>query len=188
MEKPKDFYRILGVARDATRTAIKQAYRRLARKLHPDTARSDRSAEFHAVQAAYDTLVDAARRRRYDQDLAASERFDTLDFSFVSLPSPLRRPVSPGTVSGEIVLTPEEAEAGGVLNLDVPLTATCPACEGTGGSLFGCMTCGGDGHIERRLPLPLRIPPRVPEGTVFQVTVDDPTVVSVLLTVHIRPF
>jgi DnaJ-class molecular chaperone len=48
------------------------------------------------------------------------------------------------------------------------------------------MRCGGEGTIEKRFPVPVRIPPGVREGTVFQVTVDDPSVVSVLLTVHIR--
>jgi DnaJ-class molecular chaperone len=75
---------------------------------------------------------------------------------------------------------------GGVLPLDVPLSTTCPACDGTGGFVFDCDRCGGDGQIERRLPVPLRLPPAVRDGTVFQVVVDDPSVVSILLTIHIR--
>jgi hypothetical protein len=42
--------------------------------------------------------------------------------------------------------------------------------------------------VERRLPVPLRMPPGVREGTVFQVAVDDPSLVSILLTVHIRQY
>src|SRR5436190_327845 len=98
----------------------------------------------------------------------------------------LRRPIRPGSLSGEILLTPQEARAGGVLPLDVPLTAACPSCEGTGGYVFDCERCAGEGTIERRLPVPVRIPAGVPEGTVFQVSVDDPAVLSILLTVHIR--
>ena len=64
--------------------------------------------------------------------------------------------------------------------------AACPSCEGTGGYVFDCERCGGEGTIERRLPVPVRIPAGVPEGTVFQVSVDDPAVLSILLTVHIR--
>jgi hypothetical protein len=92
----------------------------------------------------------------------------------------------PGSLSGEILLTPEEAKAGGVLPLDVPLLATCPVCDGTGGFVFDCGRCGGEGKVERRLPVPIRIPAGIPDGTVFQLAVDDPAVLSVLLTVHIR--
>ena len=187
MEKPKDYYRILGVARDATTAAIKRAYRRLAKKLHPDLGERGPEA-FQDLQAAYETLADAERRRRYDESLAHASPFGPLAWSFVRNPSrgDLRRPIRPGSLSGEILLTPQEARAGGVLPLDVPLTAACPTCEGTGGFVFDCDRCGGEGTIERRLPVPVRIPPGVPEGTVFQVSVDDPAVLSILLTVHIR--
>ena len=64
--------------------------------------------------------------------------------------------------------------------------SACPSCEGTGGFVFDCDRCGGEGKVERRFPVPVRIPAGVRDGTVFQVTVDDPAVVSILLTVHIR--
>jgi hypothetical protein len=100
----------------------------------------------------------------------------------------LRRPICPGSLSGEILLTAGEAANGGVLPLDVPLTTTCDLCEGTGGYIFDCERCGGEGKVERRLPLPISIPPGVRDGEVFQVAVDDPGVLSVFLTVHIRRF
>jgi DnaJ-class molecular chaperone len=193
MDKPKDFYLILGVSRDATTAAIKRAYRRLAKKYHPDLdpvrAATD---DFQELQAAYETLADAERRRRYDETLRQGEhdKFQSLSWSFVRSPAAgdLRRPIRPGSLSGEILLTPKEAAEGGVLSLDVPISATCPSCEGTGGFVFDCGRCGGEGKIERRLPVPLRIPTRVQEGTVFQVAVDDPAVLSILLTVHIRKY
>jgi DnaJ-class molecular chaperone len=190
MEKPKDYYTILGVPRDASASAIKKAYRRLAKKLHPDFAASESSAEFLALQAAYEVLTDAERRRRYDDGLRQMERdrFAPLSWSFVRSPASgdLRRPTMPGSLSGEILLTPEEAAAGGVLPLDVPMLATCPACDGTGGFVFDCGRCAGEGKVEKRLPVPIRIPAGIPDGTVFQLAVDDPAVLSVLLTVHIR--
>jgi molecular chaperone DnaJ len=190
MDKRKDYYRILGVARDASMAAIKRAYRRLAKELHPDKATVGAEA-FQDLQAAYETLADAERRRRYDESLGEMERdrFQPLSWSFVRSPAAgdLRRPMRPGSLSGEILLSATEAAAGGILPLDVPLSTSCPTCEGTGGFIFDCDRCGGEGKIERRFPIPLRIPPGVRDGTVFQVSVDEPGVLSVFLTVHIRP-
>jgi DnaJ-class molecular chaperone len=192
MDKPKDFYLILGVSRDATTAAIKRAYRRLAKKYHPDLDPVREPDEFQELQAAYETLADAERRRRYDETLCQGEgdKFRSLAWSFVRSPAAgdLRRPIRPGSLSGEILLTPREAGAGGVLALDVPMSSICPSCEGTGGFVFDCGRCGGEGKVERRLPVPLRIPPGVQEGTVFQVAVDEPSVLSILLTVHIRQY
>jgi molecular chaperone DnaJ len=191
MDKRKDYYRILGVSRDASTAAIKRAYRRLAKQLHPDLTGHVAAEAFQDLQAAYETLADAERRRRYDESLGEMERdrFEPLSWSFVRSPAAgdLRRPVRPGSLSGEILLSSTEASAGGVLPLDVPLSTSCPACEGTGGFVFDCDRCGGEGKVERRFPIPLRIPPGVRDGTVFQVTVDEPGVLSVFLTVHIRP-
>jgi DnaJ-class molecular chaperone len=63
---------------------------------------------------------------------------------------------------------------------------TCGVCGGTGGFVFDCDRCQGEGKVERRMPVPLRIPPGVREGTVFQVVTDERTAPCVLLTVHIR--
>jgi len=185
MDKPKDYYLILGVPRDASDATIRRAYQRLSRRRQAEAA-----SDFTDVQVAYETLVDADRRRRYDDALVASERddFAPLAWSFVRSPAVggLRRPVTPGSLSGEVLLTPEEAELGGVMSLDIPVTMQCPSCEGTGGAVFDCDRCAGAGSIKRRLPVPLRIPAGVRDGAVFQVTVDDPSLTSVVLTVHIR--
>jgi molecular chaperone DnaJ len=190
MEKPKDYYQVLGVSRDATSATIKRAFRRLAKKYHPDVSSDDTMEDFQELQAAYETLTDAERRRRYDETLGGSDRLAPLAWSFVRSPAAgdLRRPFRPGSLSGEILLTPGEAAAGGVLPLDVPVSATCEVCQGTGGTIFDCERCQGDGKVSRRLPVPVRIPPRVRDGQVFQVTTDDPVVPSILLTVHIRYF
>jgi len=189
MQKSKDYYLILGVPRDASPAAIKRAYRRLAKKFHPDLGAT--AEQFRELQAAYETLTDAERRRRYDESLGEErprDLFEPLSWSFVRSPAAgdLRRPVRPGSLSGEILLTAREAAAGGVLPLDVPLYSSCPQCNGTGGFVFDCYRCGGEGKVERRLPVPVRIPPGVRDGAVFQVSVDDPSVLSILLTVHIR--
>lgn len=189
MERRKDYYVLLGVPRNASLQTIRRAYRRLAKRLHPDTAVIGSADDFRELQAAYETLSDADRRRRYDETLTLEgEATPARSWAFIRAPRTegLRRPVRRGTLSGEILLRREEAAFGGVLPLDVPLSASCSACDGTGGEVFNCMSCGGEGKVERRLPVSLRIPRGVRNGTVFQIDVDDPAVTSVLLTVHIR--
>jgi curved DNA-binding protein len=65
----KDYYEVLGVDRQATEADIKRAYRKLARKCHPDVNPGDKAAEerFKLINEAYEVLSDAERRRKYDQ-------------------------------------------------------------------------------------------------------------------------
>ncbi len=65
----QDYYELLGVSRKAAQKEIRQAYRKLARKYHPDLNPGDKSSEekFKQVQEAYDVLSDAKKRQMYDQ-------------------------------------------------------------------------------------------------------------------------
>jgi len=67
--RTKDYYKILGVGRSASEKDIKAAYRKLARKYHPDVNPGDKSAEdrFKEIGEAYEVLSDPEKRRRYDQ-------------------------------------------------------------------------------------------------------------------------
>ncbi|MDH3418114.1 MAG: DnaJ domain-containing protein [Gammaproteobacteria bacterium] len=66
--KFKDYYEIMGIQRDASQDEIKRAYRKLARKYHPDVSKeSDAEARFKEVGEAYEVLKDAEKRAAYDQ-------------------------------------------------------------------------------------------------------------------------
>src|ERR1700735_5534297 len=68
-QMPRDYYEVLGVSRDAGDTAIKKAFRKLARELHPDVNSHDPNAEekFKEAAEAYEVLSDADRRATYDR-------------------------------------------------------------------------------------------------------------------------
>src|SRR5437667_9215437 len=67
--KKRDYNEVLGVSKGASEAEVKKAYRRLARKLHPDVNPGDKTAQkkFQEVQEAYDVLGDAEKRRAYDR-------------------------------------------------------------------------------------------------------------------------
>src|SRR6476620_9097885 len=64
----KDYYKILGVARGASADDIKKAFRKLARKYHPDVNPGDKKAEekFKEINEAYEVLSDTQKRQKYD--------------------------------------------------------------------------------------------------------------------------
>ncbi|AEH45396.1 chaperone protein DnaJ [Thermodesulfatator indicus DSM 15286] len=166
----KDLYEILGVSPDASQEEIKKAYRRLARKYHPDLHPGDKEAEekFKEIQEAYEILSDPQKRAEYDKLRQAASAFSfttpggerAYDFSFfMDEESPFggfadifadlfgfERGWEPGPEPGADVLYRVEvpfrqAALGGEIEIEVPLEKPCPACHGQGIDLSSAETC-----------------------------------------------
>lgn len=186
MDRPseKDYYGLLGVPRDANLTAIRRAFRRLTRKLRPETSGAT-AEQLDDLRAAYETLSDDERRQRYDESLKRTEKSDG-PVSRESVDRPAGHTVAAGPLAGEIILSPAEAARGGIISLDVPVTVRCRDCGGTGGRHLDCARCGGFGQEMRRMPSNIHIPPKVGAGVVFQVATGNPMAPYFLLSVQVR--
>src|SRR4051812_31312594 len=160
-----DFYVILGVERGATLADVKRAYKRLARKFHPDINPGDRmaAAQFRQIAEAYETLSDEERRQRYDTTGALSRGddggtfgFDGFDFTisvngnnastfgdlFADVLDQREARRAQGTpergvdLHQSVALEFEEAIRGGQRAGTVPRRGVCSTCRG-GGPLHG---------------------------------------------------
>jgi len=155
-----DFYLVLGVEQAATLSEIKRAYKRLARRFHPDINPGDRmaAAQFRRIAEAYQTLVDPDRRRQYDAvgyaDAAAetvSVGFDGFDFSvgvsgaststFGDLFADVLHPRGPSVdravergadLHQTITVGFEDAIRGGQRDVAVSRQEPCRGCKGAG--------------------------------------------------------
>lgn len=163
-----DYYKILGVPRTASDEDIKKAYRKLARKHHPDLNPGDAKAEaeFKKLVEANDVLSDAAKRKNYDtygdpngpgaQAPPGFEQGAGGGFSFEDIFAGFGgRPVRHGPERGEDLIHPvrlgfREAFEGTRLSLRVNRSEPCLACRGTGEAhkkQEPCRTCGGKGKL-----------------------------------------
>jgi molecular chaperone DnaJ len=169
----RDYYEVLGVARDASADEIKKAYRRLAMKFHPDRSQGDSDNEhrFKEAKEAYEVLKDSEKRAAYDRfghegvrGTAAGGGFSGGDaFSdifgdvFGDIFGSARRGGGRNQVFRgadlryELELTLEQAVHGDSVNIEIPTHATCERCSGSGaepGSKpVNCDHCGGSGQI-----------------------------------------
>lgn len=157
--KATDFYDILGVSKGASQDEIKKAYRKLARKYHPDANPNDPGAEerFKEISTAYEVLSDQQKRKQYDAGPQAffgegAPGFDFRGFGgggqqfgdFADLFGNLfggatgrRAPRRPQAERGQDIsvavnLSFEDALKGVTTRVSVPKATQCPTCDGSG--------------------------------------------------------
>ena len=177
-ETKRDYYEILGVDRSATRDQLKQAYRQLALKYHPDRNKDpDATAKFREIAEAYAVLSDDAKRREYDvtghagvserwttddlmRDFQFGDffggRFDDLSGAFGDFFGQRTRPSS-GPSRGvdlryDLDLTLDEAAKGGEREIPITRSEKCAPCAGSGAKPGTkpkpCPDCTGTGQIQ----------------------------------------
>jgi len=174
MGSRRDYYAILDVPRGADQCAIRRAYRRLAKRHHPDAGGDASGADFRDVREAFETLSNPECRRRYDEETPPA----------TPAAGSTGQPRSPVT-EGQILLSREEAACGGLLDIEVPFRVVCPECGGEGGWLLACPSCGGRGRIEGALPCTILVPPGVREGMILETDIDEPVAVTLRLAVGV---
>ena len=153
----RDYYTVLGLNRDAAEEDIKKAYRKLARRYHPDRNPDDKKAEerFKEVSQAHDVLGDPEKRKQYDSGTGPFATggpgggfggFGNFDFDASSMGDILsnlfggggrgqrqrQRAERGADLEASVSISFDQAIAGAQVPLSVPMRATCPTCHGTG--------------------------------------------------------
>lgn len=170
----RDYYEVLGINREASETEIKKAYRRLARKYHPDVNPGDQEAEakFKEVSEAYEVLSNPEKRQRYDQFGHAGVNdqggfgggfggFDGADFGgfgdifdmfFGGGGRRRNGPMKGADLKYNLDITFEEAAFGAEKDFAVTKNETCSRCDGSGAapgsSVRTCEACNGSGQVQ----------------------------------------
>jgi len=169
----RDFYEILGVAKNASGAELKKAYRRLAMKHHPDRNPDDGAAEakFKEAKEAYEILSDSQKRAAYDQfgHAGVDPQSGAGGFgggsSFSDIFGDVFGDIFGGAAGGRgqervyrgsdlqynLGLTLEEAVFGGDKEIEIPRLDKCESCDGSGArsgsEAVECHTCHGAGQV-----------------------------------------
>ena len=163
----KDFYEILGVAKDATEAELKKAFRAMALKYHPDrnTGSKESEEKFKEVNEAYSVLSDPEKRAHYDRYGSAEgagfgafsgagfgDIFEDIFGDFFGFSGQRRpRPSKGNDLRYDLEVTLEESASGVEKQIEVPRWETCASCHGSGSKPgkgpVTCSNCKGTGQV-----------------------------------------
>ena len=172
----RDYYEVLGVAKNATEAEIKKAFKRLAMKYHPDRNPDDKAAEekFKEAKEAYEILTDAQKRAAYDQfghagvdpSAGGGGGYGPGGGSFSDIFGDVFGDIFGGAAGARgggsrayrgsdlrynLELSLEEAVMGTTVKIRVPTLVECDECDGSGArkgtSAQTCPTCHGHGQV-----------------------------------------
>src|SRR4029453_12016757 len=150
----KDYYKTLGVSKTATEKEIKQAFRKLARKLHPDVNPGDKTSEakFKDVNEAYEVLGDPEKRKKYDELGANWRMYEQAGAQGGANPFAGAWNMGGSANRGYRTMTPEEMEE--LFGDSNPFSDFFTTFFGGGGEAFGGATGGREsrGSRGRRRP------------------------------------
>jgi molecular chaperone DnaJ len=164
----RDYYEVLGVARDADEVGLKSAFRKLAMEHHPDRngGCQEAAGRFKEINEAYSVLSDKQKRAAYDRyghaglqgggQAGFADVHDIFNEVFGDMfgRQQQRRPSGPSRGADlrfDLEITLEQAYAGANAAVKVPAALTCDDCTGTGcapgSSPTACASCGGAGRV-----------------------------------------
>ena len=171
----KDYYEVLGVPKTATQDEIKSAFRKLAKKYHPDVSKEENAAEkFKECQEAYAVLSDENKRKQYDQfghsaftnaqgGFSGFDGFDFSDYGDImeevlknfgfrtSSSRGSKRKQAGSDLLYRMTVTFEEAVHGSKRDIEVEWEDECSECHGEGGfNSHTCPECKGSGTVTRQ--------------------------------------
>jgi len=183
----KDYYRILGVDRRADEREVKAAFRRMARRYHPDVNPGDTGAEqrFKDVNEAYEVLGDTDKRRRYDmvgpanwaragmgaeggtQTRSGASTFDFFQSVFTNANTRRSRARQGRDLEQDVTISLDEAYTGCTRTFSVQGEEHCERCEGSGRGPTGrpCPACNGSGMVSYTRKIAVTVPGGVRDGS-----------------------
>lgn len=179
MNEKKDYYAVLGLDATASEADIKLAYRKLAKRWHPDLNPGSEEAEnkFKEINEAYEVLGDKERRSQYDlghgvDDGSFSWRgsiFDEMHFTDGRAQPKKAEPVRGEDCDADVKLTFKEAATGCTKVVQVTRGEPCNNCGGSGtlNGVFTCTNCHGVGVVLNSISLKVNIPAGAVDGKVL---------------------
>jgi DnaJ-class molecular chaperone len=192
-----NYYEILGVPIDATEDIIKERFRKLSKKYHPDIS-ADAMFDYRIIIEAYKVLIDRNERAEYDKKLQKDDlrkpaaiksrkdgpyvlpqnrieyclSLDNILKNYVMMTRSFRHRDYLEMIGQDIIVhaTPLEIRLGSAFQLEIPARSICPECRG---SRWECRRCRGKGYIRITERINILLPGSLNNGEIIEVSPQD---------------